>query len=251
MNILVTAGNTFVPIDRVRVITNVFSGRTGTAIALHCQQRGHAVTLLTSRPDLVSGQAISGKLWPGGLTVETFRTFNDLNSVFEQGVASGMFDAVIHCAAVSDHQVAGIFAPAPGTRFDPEQNSWVEGQGGRPLLEDRSAGKIKSSEPELWVRLIPTAKLADEVHSKWGFGGILVKFKLEVGIADEELLRIAEASRRQSQADLMVANTLEGVGSWAYLGPVAGRYDRISRRDLPERLLAAVENLHNERSLGQ
>ena len=36
MNILVTAGNTIVPIDRVRCITNVFTGRTGTAIALHC-----------------------------------------------------------------------------------------------------------------------------------------------------------------------------------------------------------------------
>jgi len=75
-----------------------------------------------------------------------------------------------------------------------------------------------------------------------------VKFKLEVGVSDGQLLKIAEASRLQSQADQMVANTLEGVDSWAFLGPLSGRYDRISRRDLPERLLAAVEKLHNERS---
>ena len=30
MNLLVTAGNTLVPVDRVRCITNIFTGRTGT-----------------------------------------------------------------------------------------------------------------------------------------------------------------------------------------------------------------------------
>src|SRR5438034_5962598 len=46
MRILVTAGNTLVPIDRVRCITNIFTGRTGARIALHAQERGHDVTLL-------------------------------------------------------------------------------------------------------------------------------------------------------------------------------------------------------------
>ena len=45
MKILVTAGNTQVPIDRVRCITNIFSGRTGTRInaarnrLVHWQER--------------------------------------------------------------------------------------------------------------------------------------------------------------------------------------------------------------------
>lgn len=33
MRVLVTAGATQVPIDRVRAITNVFTGRTGTQVA--------------------------------------------------------------------------------------------------------------------------------------------------------------------------------------------------------------------------
>ena len=33
MNILITAGNTHAPIDRLRVITNVFTGRTGAHLA--------------------------------------------------------------------------------------------------------------------------------------------------------------------------------------------------------------------------
>ena len=31
MNLLITAGNTLAPIDRVRGLTNVFTGRTGAA----------------------------------------------------------------------------------------------------------------------------------------------------------------------------------------------------------------------------
>jgi hypothetical protein len=48
----------------------------------------------------------------------------------------------------------------------------------------------------------------------------------------------------------MVANTLEGADSWAYLGPLAGRYHRVDRQELASGLLDAVENLHKERLHG-
>ena len=50
MKILVTAGNTQTPIDRVRCITNIFSGKTGAQIALEAHRHGHSVVLLTSHP---------------------------------------------------------------------------------------------------------------------------------------------------------------------------------------------------------
>jgi phosphopantothenoylcysteine synthetase/decarboxylase len=114
----------------------------------------------------------------------------------------------------------------------------------------RHAGKIKSDEPELWLRLVRTPKLIDLIRPEWSFHGVLVKFKLEVGISEERLLAIAEASRQYSAADLMVANTLEGASSWAYLGPLTGGYERLVRRNLEARLLDAVEKLHQERSHG-
>jgi hypothetical protein len=46
----------------------------------------------------------------------------------------------------------------------------------------------------------------------------------------------------------MVANTLEGAHEWAYLGPLDGDYVRIARRDLPERLLDAIESKWMERT---
>ena len=51
MNFLVTAGNTQSPIDRVRCITNIFTGRTGAAVARTAWGRGHTVTLATSHPE--------------------------------------------------------------------------------------------------------------------------------------------------------------------------------------------------------
>ena len=70
---------------------------------------------------------------------------------------------------------------------------------------------------------------------------MLVKFKLEVGLSEDQLLDVAEASREQSGADLMVANTLEGMGAWAFLGPVDGTYHRVVRGQLAGRLVEEVE----------
>jgi len=53
MKCLVTAGNTLAPIDSVRGITNIFSGRTGAQIALELHRGGHDVVLLTSRPETI------------------------------------------------------------------------------------------------------------------------------------------------------------------------------------------------------
>src|SRR5262245_39280610 len=166
MNILVTAGNTQTPIDRVRCITNIFTGRTGAQIALAAHERGHAVTLLTSHPDVVrelAGRELSSATW----RVRPYRTFDDLHRLMAEEVPGG-YDALIHSAAVSDYAVAGVYAAA-GTVFDP-------GAPTLPALVDATAGKVKSHHDELWLRLVKTPKLVDLVRSPWGFRGVLVKF---------------------------------------------------------------------------
>jgi phosphopantothenoylcysteine synthetase/decarboxylase len=245
MEILVTAGNTLVPIDRVRCLTNVFTGRTGAAIALEAYARGHAVTLVTSHPEAVAGlcpdAAALGEHWAS----IRYRTFEDLQGEMETRIGRGGLDAVVHCAAVSDYLSAGVYAPDAHTRFRPEDGRWVGD--GPPALVDRRAGKVKSDEPELWLRLVRAPKLIDAIRGAWGFRGVLVKFKLEVGVTDERLLAVAEASRTHSGADLMVANTLEDAASWAYLGPLAGTYQKVGRRELAARLVSAAEELHVRR----
>src|SRR5262245_60814368 len=120
MNVLVTAGNTLVFLDRVRCLTNVFTGRTGAQIAAHGYQLGHAVTLLTSRPEAVAElpdePPAEGKRW----RVRRYATFDELHDLLAEAVRHGGYDAVIHSAAVSDYGAGGTYAPAPGTRFDPD-----------------------------------------------------------------------------------------------------------------------------------
>ena len=220
MRILITAGNTQAPIDRVRCITNIFTGRTGAAIAVFARQASHTVTVMTSHPESVKPAT--------RLTVLPYRTFDELHALMAGRISGGSFDAIIHCAAVSDYLPAGFFAADRVT----------------PLAD---AGKMKSDAPELWLRLARAPKLVDMIRRDWGFRGVLVKFKLEVGIDDEKLLAIAEASRLQSLANLMVANTLEGMTDWAFLGPLGGLYQQVARSDLPNRLLDAITAIHEGR----
>jgi len=226
MRLLVTAGNTQVQIDRVRSITNIFTGRTGGRIALTAHAHGHDVLLLTSHPEVL-GEHCPNLPADQNWQLERYRTFDELEGLLDKYVRTGGFDAIIHVAAVSDYRSAGVYRWQPNTPA--------------PVLLDRSMGKIKSDEPELWLRLVRTPKLIDRMRSDWGFTGILVKFKLEVGIDDEKLIAVAENSRQNSRADFMVANTLEGVEAWAYLGPINGRYERVTRQEMAERLLKAVE----------
>lgn len=225
MNILVTAGNTQTPVDRVRCITNIFSGRTGAQLAATAFERGHAVTLLTSHPEALDAVPTERPRLAPDWQVRPYRTFEELEALMAKEVGSGRYDVVVHAAAVGDYHVAGVYSH----------------QGGQ--FVDASAGKVKGSHPELWLRLVPAPKLIDKVRTAWGFAGMLVKFKLEVGVPDAELLGVAERSRVHSGANLMCANTLEGMHEWAYVGAGAGGYRKVQRPELARHLLEAVEGM--------
>lgn len=222
MRIFVTAGNTQVPIDRVRCITNIFTGRTGASIAFEAYRRGHRVTLATSHPEVID--AVDPD--PGRWQVLPYRTFDQLDDLMTQQIAFDKPDVVVHCAAVADYLPAGVFA---ATQTDKGH-----------MMHDRSAPKVKSDEAELWLRLVRAPKLVDKIRGEWGFRGLLVKFKLEVGVSEDELQKVAEQSRLQSKADWMVANTLEGSKEWALLGNEEG-YQRVTRADLPGAILEVLE----------
>jgi phosphopantothenoylcysteine synthetase/decarboxylase len=245
MNFFVTAGNTQSLIDRVRCVTNIFSGRTGASVARAAWGRGHTVTLATSNPEVLAEFGVNPRDPGERFTVLPYRTFDDLAALMQQQLRAGAFDVVCLSAAVSDYLPAGTYTPNAGTYFNARTSEW---EGGPAALTEQKAGKIKSTEPELWLRLVRAPKLVDRVRHPWGFTGLLVKFKLEVGLNETELVGVAEASRQQSNADLMVANTLDGAQHWAYIGPIRDRYERVTRRELPDRLLLAIEDRHQERA---
>lgn len=225
MNILVTAGNTQTPVDRVRCITNIFSGKTGAKIAARAFDRGHSVVFLTSHPEVLASFPSPRHRGEPDFRVKPYHTFDDLEAAMAEEITGWKFDVVIHAAAVSDYRVAGIFS----NRDEKSEVAMI--------------GKVKGSYPELWLKLVPTPKLVDKVRAEWGFRGVLVKFKLEVGLSEAELLEVAERARIHSQADLMAANTLEGMHEWAVIGAGPGSYRKVPRDELADQLLEWIERL--------
>lgn len=239
MNILVTTGNTQTPIDQVRCITNIFTGRTGARIALTAHQRGHTVTLLTSHPQVVAELEPNFQPNAPKWTVHPYRTFDDLHALMAKEIGSGKYDVLIHSAAVSDYTLAGTYAVASSGKYDNNNKGWPKSA----AFMEVSGGKLKSSYSELWLRMVPTIKLADQVREPWGFVGMFVKFKLEVGIDRNQLQRIAEQSREQSDADLIVANTLEGKNTFALIGDREGTFVQVERSQLALKLLEKLESM--------
>jgi phosphopantothenate-cysteine ligase/phosphopantothenoylcysteine decarboxylase/phosphopantothenate--cysteine ligase len=214
MKILVTAGATQTPIDQVRAITNIFKGKTGTYLAsglAYMDQSGladfvpkspcHQVTLLTSNPDIITERF--------NLRVVPYRTFDDLAARMEEEIRDGGYDVVIHSAAVSDYKVARVLVQ------DPIAMDFA-------LTPIDATKKVSGSHDRMYLELVPTFKIVDRIRKDWGFKGFLVKFKLQVGVTDDELLDIARKSRATSDADLIVANCLEWAKEYAY---VVGRDD--------------------------
>ena len=198
---LITAGPTREMIDRVRDWGNIFSGQTGLDLAMAFLSLGD-VTLLTSNREHAAGfDGFTGK--GGMLGVETFRSHADLQTLLRERItdAGSPTDVVAMTAAVADYAPVGSYRVVSRTPNPDGTETWI--------TRDVSAPKVKSTHAEIAVLARQTRKLIDEFRGAWGFGGVLIKFKLEVALGDEELLAVAGASRRASGADLVVANTLE------------------------------------------
>lgn len=224
LKVLVTAGNTSCPIDKVRKITNVFKGSTGAKIAEHFAREGCIVELLTSNKSLL------WSLNPPPFHVLGYDTFDELRDTMRVLVETEGYDIIIHSAAVSDYKVEGAYVDR------------YKGAYRRPELDKLdSSGKISSDIEEMFLKLVKTPKIVDEVRG-WGFTGILVKFKLQVDMPDDELIDIAAHSMAVSKADVIVANTLEHMHEYAYIIDAPTNVaQKCSRGDLPKRLFDVLQ----------
>lgn len=216
--VLVTAGATVSPIDKVRQISNIFKGTTGSEIAKEFTSPIHekSVSCLLLTSDTQAWEIFCDNL---RVNVFNFRTFDELQLAMEHRIRNIPFDIIIHSAAVSDYRVSRVLVP--------------EVIGLRPV--DNSA-KISSSYSKLYLELEPTVKIIDQIRRPWGFRGKLVKFKLQVGVSDKELIATARESMHASQADFIVANCLEWYRQRAYIIGVDGTVASVYRSDLAKEL---------------
>lgn len=215
MNVLITAGSTCVPIDNVRRIGNIFSGKSGIKIAKYFLENDNShITLLNSKLlgeyQETSFQCLEWE-YPN-LSFEKYSTFDDLKNLMKEMITkplvltsgSTKFDVVIHSAAISDYGVDGAYEMGHDDL-------------GNPMMWPIHEAKIKSGRNELYLKLVPLPKIIDLIRTEWGFKGILVKFKLESQKSDKQLIDIAIKSMKQSDADFIVANCLEWYSQRAFI----------------------------------
>jgi phosphopantothenate-cysteine ligase/phosphopantothenoylcysteine decarboxylase/phosphopantothenate--cysteine ligase len=217
LRVLVTAGSTQVPIDRVRAITNVFTGRTGTQVAAAIAALpGTEVRLLTSAPYRAQEWGL-----PPSVKVSGYTTFDELRDLMQASIAQERWPgAIVHSAAVSDYLVEGV-ADASGRALG-------------------AGGKIASEHERLVITLVKAPKLVDLIRQPWGFNGTLIKFKLTVGRSDAELEAIARASMRHSGADAIVANDLAWAAERAMVLVGDRPVEQVQRAGLAERVAELV-----------
>ena len=208
--VLVTAGPTWVAIDRVRVISSIFGGRMGVAIGREAARQGASVVLLLGR-----GRADTSQLGDYGVRIRRFVYFEELQEMVEEELTSNTYGIIIHSAAVSD--------------FRPRRTG---------------AGKISSMTDSLSIDLVPTVKIVDRIR-ELAPRAFLIKFKLEVGKSEKELLDIGYASLRQSNADLLVANDLDQMKGrhTAYIIDPENRIARVEGKpEIARELLTMIAN---------
>jgi phosphopantothenoylcysteine decarboxylase/phosphopantothenate--cysteine ligase len=181
MNCIVTAGPTYEPLDDVRRLTNLSTGRLGTALANYLAARGHNVILLLGEQATYAGERRAQR-------VESFSTTADLRAKMKT-LASKKVDVIFHAAAVSDFSFGRIFAPDAANK----------------LVEIKSAKKITTRQGKLLVELLPTPKIIAELRG-WFPQTKIVGWKFE---ADGRRPEAVEATRRQiveCSTDLCVVN---------------------------------------------
>lgn len=196
MKILVTAGGTQEPIDAVRVISNLSSGRTGIQLAEKLKSAGFQVTLIRSKNSQPSTDIVNEKI---------FTDYQSLQQILQSELANQSYDAIIHSAAVSDYSVQQIGENA-----------------------DQIIQKKLSSDPEqLTLVLKKNPKLIDYLKDySLNKNVICFGFKLTVRANEDERKKAVKKLFNHSDVDYVVHNDLSeiNVESGTHLFHVYNKY---------------------------
>ncbi len=157
------------PIDKVRVISNIASGKTGILLANRAKKLGAKVTLILG--------PVGAEGLDKNINIKHFHYFDDLKSLIKNELSKCKYDIVIHSAAVSDYKPKKEFAK-----------------------------KIKSDIKDFTLEFETTVKIVDKIK-KYAPKTFLTIFKLELNISKEKMIQRARETMKGSKADLAIVNT--------------------------------------------
>ena len=166
--ILMTAGPTIEQIDPVRIITNQSSGKTGVSLATELISAGAKVTF-------VYGPGTEKP--PKGAKIINVLSSREMYDVIKKELKN-RFDIVIMAAAIADY-----------------------------IPKNPSKNKIKSSKTNLSISLKKTPKIIDQIK-KLQKNVLLVGFKAEINVTNNQLIKSAQKKLKESLSDLIIANDI-------------------------------------------
>lgn len=200
--VLITAGPTWVPIDSVRVISNISTGEMGLLLAKEAARSGAIV-------DLCLGPIGSFDL---GKKIHVFRFtyFTELFDLIKRGLKKKKYDVILHAAAVSDY------------------------------LTHARRGKISSKKNRLVLKLERAPKIIKAIR-QLNPKTYLVMFKFETGVSDSLLIKRAQIAMLQVKADMVIANTIKDGKYKGYILNGSGLISKSnSREGLSQRLIEVL-----------
>ena len=176
---MITSGPTWIPLDKVRIISNISSGQIGRYLSDGLKKKGADVSLL-----LGPGVEATSK---EAIRVLSFKYFDEFSKLLKRELKLRKYDVVIHTAAVADYQ---------------------------PIKKIK--GKLKSGIGIFSLVLKPTAKIINSIK-KLRPDVFLVAFKLDLDVTKNTLIKRALLVLEKSHADLVVANTFTSRRYRAYI----------------------------------
>lgn len=177
MNVVITCGPAWEPLDGMRRLTNASTGRLGSVLADAFVEAGHRVILLR-------GEGSTAPLPRRTADVRVFGTNDDLATALKTLAVQERVDAVLHAAALCDFRVATIRS--------------AEG------VELRSA-KIPSRGGNLFLELEPATKVLPSLR-KWFPEALLAGWKFELAGVRDDALRAAWRQLAEADTDACVLN---------------------------------------------
>lgn len=245
MNVVVSGGGTVAPVDDVRVLTNVSTGRLAAAVSEAFLSRGasvwyiHAPTALLplkrlSRFDLDAPDPSAELDRLTRLRRRWLDARSRLHLVPLREGTVGEYAGSLR-ETLSGHPINVAILAMAASDYEPEP----------------APGKIDSDADSLIVRCRRSPKVIRSVRD-WAPGVFLVGFKLLSDVPRDELIRRASEAGRTNRADLTVANDLrtlrDGKHALHLVRPGAEAETLDPGDDLADRLVERIATWAAERS---
>ncbi len=244
MKVLITAGGTTEPIDRVRSITNTSTGKLGSLIA----DAYSGIEEVTKIYYICGKNSIVPQTEKAELVfVDTVASLEDaIKNIIERDT----IDIIIHSMAVSDYRVKTVTSvPMISKTLNDKLDILHEKAA---ILEDfvaslfqdsetimSSDGKIRSNINQLILCMEQTPKVIS-FFQKIAPEAILVGFKLLDQVSVEELIETAFHVLQDNHCSFVLANDLQDITKDKHVGYLIDRNKKIQIRSTKEEIAQAI-----------